>query len=254
VQAGQSYEISNTGTVMKAEGDSFILSTFKSVAAPGAYSTVGQGHDMAQLFARPKSSGPPEPGPEPELEAESGSGQEPEPEAESESESEAESQAEAEPDPQPEPEPQGAEAQTQPNPSSPGVSPYADKARGRPAIASSSESAELTPRYAVDASSSTRWSSKHIDNQWWRVDLGAVRKVNRVSINWEAAFASSYRIETSRDGISYSTVARVSISKKGRSTTRFGARPARYVRIFALKRATQWGISFYDCEIFGPRD
>jgi hypothetical protein len=232
VQAGQSYEISNTGTVMKAEGDSFIRTTFGIGGARWPYSTAGNEKDMAQLYARPTSSAPqpppkPQPQPEPQLQ----------------------------PEPQPEPEAEPPEIQPQPEAAPPSeISSYADKAHGQPAIASSSESSELIPRYAVDASSSSRWSSKHIDNQWWRVDLGAVRKVNKVSINWEAAFASTYRIEISRDGVSYSTVAKVSISKKGRSTTKFSTRSARYVRIYGVKRATQWGISFYDCEIFGPTD
>jgi hypothetical protein len=53
VQAGQSYEISNSGTVMKAEGDSFIRSTFGIGTGPEAVSTDGNGDDMAQLYAAP---------------------------------------------------------------------------------------------------------------------------------------------------------------------------------------------------------
>jgi hypothetical protein len=51
VQAGQSYEISNTGTVMKAEGDSFVRSTFGIGTGSDAVTTVGNDDDMAQLFA-----------------------------------------------------------------------------------------------------------------------------------------------------------------------------------------------------------
>jgi hypothetical protein len=56
VQAGQSYEISNSGEVMKAEGDSFIQSTFKIGTGTWSYSTAGNGSDMAQVFAEPSSS------------------------------------------------------------------------------------------------------------------------------------------------------------------------------------------------------
>jgi hypothetical protein len=205
VQAGQSYEISNSGKVMKAEGDSFIQSTFKIGTGRWPYSTTGHSNDMAQMYARPSAPTP---------------------------------------QPQPQPQPEGSS----------GTSPYADKARGQPATASTSESSTLAPSYASDGTSSTRWSSAPSDNQWWRVDLGALRQVSKVSINWEVAYASSYRIETSRDGVLYSVAASVSISNKGRVTTAFPARSARFVRIVAVERATQWGSSFYDCEVFGPSD
>jgi hypothetical protein len=198
VQAGQSYEISNSGTVMKAEGDSFIQTTFKIGTGKWSNSTAGHGSDMAQLFAQASAAAPPE--------------------------------------------------------ESPDISPYADKARGQPAKASSIETWWLAPRYAVDGSSSTRWSSEYSDNEWWRVDLGALRKVNKVSINWEVAYASNYRIETSLDGVNYSVAADVLVSSKGRETSEFTTRLARYVRIVAVERATRWGSSFYDCEVFGPSD
>ncbi|HEY5707865.1 MAG TPA: hypothetical protein VIS51_00530, partial [Solirubrobacterales bacterium] len=52
VKAGQSYEISNTGRVLKAEGDSFIRSTFKIGTGSWAFETetLGQEDDRAQLF------------------------------------------------------------------------------------------------------------------------------------------------------------------------------------------------------------
>jgi hypothetical protein len=55
VQAGQSYEISNSGKVLKAEGDSFIHSTFKIGTGAWALETLGHEYDRAQLFA---SGGP----------------------------------------------------------------------------------------------------------------------------------------------------------------------------------------------------
>jgi hypothetical protein len=216
VDAGQTYEISNSGRVLKAEGDSFILSTFKLGSNPWSFETAGHGYDVAQLFALPHpwfASSATQPAPEPE------------------------------PTPAPEPAPAPV-----------GISPYADKARNQPATASSSESTALAPAKAVDANSGTRWSSVFSDNQWWRVDLGAIRKVDKVSINWEVAYASRYLIETSTDGVAYTLAKDVSISKKGRVNTTFEARGARYLRIVGVKRATRWGISFYDVEVYGPSD
>ena len=71
-------------------------------------------------------------------------------------------------------------------------------ALNKPASASSTEDnrTDLRPALANDGNSSTRWSSSFVDNQWWQVDLGSVRQINRVELNWETAYASRYRIET----------------------------------------------------------
>jgi hypothetical protein len=58
VKAGQSYEISNSGRVLKAEGDSFIRSTFKIGTGSWAFETLGQEYDRAQLFATGATAGP----------------------------------------------------------------------------------------------------------------------------------------------------------------------------------------------------
>ena len=121
----------------------------------------------------------------------------------------------------------------------------ADKAAGRTASASSSYPG-FDPAKALDGSSATRWSSSFSDNQWWRTDLGSVRQVDKVSINWEAAYASRYKILTSTDGTSYSLAAEVTISKAGWKTTPFSVRQARYVKVEGVTRSTIYGISFWD--------
>jgi hypothetical protein len=56
---------------------------------------------------------------------------------------------------------------------------------------------------ANDGDSTTRraLASSCADGQWWRVDLGSVRQVDTVSLNWEAAYASSYYIQVSYPGL-----------------------------------------------------
>ncbi len=127
-----------------------------------------------------------------------------------------------------------------------------DKALGKPATASSSYNTSRTPDKANDGNSSTRWSSTFADGQWWRVDLGSVQQVNSVSLNWEAAYASSYKIQVSSDGTTFTDVATVSNSQPGWKTTSFTAVAARYVRVLGVTRATQYGISFWDAQVFGP--
>src|SRR6478735_3216491 len=76
----------------------------------------------------------------------------------------------------------------------------ADKALSQPVLASASEGSTVGPQFANDGNSTTRWSSGFADGQWWRVDLGSVRQVDTVALNWEAAYASSYKIQLSLDG------------------------------------------------------
>ena len=131
----------------------------------------------------------------------------------------------------------------------------ADKAAGRPAAASTTQATPaFDPGRAVDDDSSTRWSSASADGQWWQVDLGSLRTVDTVELNWEAAYASSYRIETSGDGVHFAPATTVTILAPGLRRTTFAARPARFVRVTALARATPFGISFWDARVFGGAD
>jgi glucose/arabinose dehydrogenase/PKD repeat protein len=128
----------------------------------------------------------------------------------------------------------------------------ADLALSRPASASSTHPSAGGPGAANDGNSATRWSSAFADGQWWQVDLGAVETVDRVEVNWEAAYASAYRIQTSTDGTSFTTAASVTRNGAGLEATTFSARGARYVRLVADTRATVYGISFWDFRVFGP--
>jgi glucose/arabinose dehydrogenase/PKD repeat protein len=125
-------------------------------------------------------------------------------------------------------------------------------ALGRTASASSSETADLGPGNAVDGVAATRWSSTYSDDQWWQVDLGSAKQVSRVELDWEAAFASSYRILTSTDGTNFTAAAEATANGAGLKATTFTARSARYVRVLTLTRGTQWGISLFEARVFGP--
>ena len=129
-----------------------------------------------------------------------------------------------------------------------------DKAEGRTATASSRESGERTAENAVDGDSGSRWSSAWQEGQWWQVDLGAARAVSSVEIEWENAYAASFRVLTSDDGQQFSVAASAGASGAGRQVVSFGARSARFVRIQSLQRGTQYGISFWEVEVHGPAD
>jgi hypothetical protein len=127
-----------------------------------------------------------------------------------------------------------------------------DLALTQPATASSTEGelSQYRPANANDGNSSTRWSSEYQNNQWWQVDLGSIRSINRVELNWHAAYARHYRIRTRASTSSpWSTATRVTISSPGLKTHTFSTRNARYVRIQGDRRGTQWGISLWDARV-----
>jgi hypothetical protein len=117
--------------------------------------------------------------------------------------------------------------------------------------ASSFERAGFEASFANDGDSSTRWSSAVADNQWWQVDLGATYTVNAVELNWEVAYASSYKIQVSSDGSTFTDVASVTLDSARVERTEFPATTARYVRVLGLIRATPYGLSFWDARVEG---
>jgi hypothetical protein len=126
-----------------------------------------------------------------------------------------------------------------------------DLALDKPVVASSTEDGRFPAAAANDGDSTTRWSSAYAVPQWWRVDLGSSRTIDRVELNWEAAYASRYRIQT-RDSLStgsWNTAADITISSPGLKVHNFAMRTVRYVRIVADAKATPWGVSFWDARV-----
>src|SRR5882724_2923131 len=78
--------------------------------------------------------------------------------------------------------------------------------QGRPTTASSTENATFPAANATDGNTATRWSSAFSDPQWLQVDLGATANVTQVTLNWEAAFASGFQIQTSPDAATWTTI------------------------------------------------
>src|SRR5690242_1812413 len=83
----------------------------------------------------------------------------------------------------------------------------ADLALGKPVVASSTESSLsiVAPKYAVDGSQSTRWSSNWSDPQWIYVDLGSVYNVTAITLYWERAYGKAFQIQVSGDAKTWKT-------------------------------------------------
>jgi hypothetical protein len=125
--------------------------------------------------------------------------------------------------------------------------------RGRPASASSSSDQSLYPASAaVDGDPATRWASVHADPQWLRVDLGAIAKITSIELAWESgAYATSFKLQVSRDGQVWTTMWSTSAGTGGTRTVDVEA-SGRYVRMLGSARAnTEDGYSLWDFSVFG---
>lgn len=121
----------------------------------------------------------------------------------------------------------------------------------RQASASSSNGGNR-PSLAVDGVADTRWESEWSEPHTFTVDLESCYLLNRVSILWEGAYATSYRILTSCDGNRWDDVAAVDDCTGGYDTQSFSPIAARYVRICLDRRALPaYGFSIRELEVYG---
>ncbi|WP_328890369.1 discoidin domain-containing protein [Streptomyces sp. NBC_00316] len=122
--------------------------------------------------------------------------------------------------------------------------------QGRTVTVSSEENAGTPAASAVDGNDSTRWSSAFSDPQWIKVDLGASASVSRIVLTWEAAYASGYRIEFSTDDTTWTTAYSTTTGPGGTETLNVSG-TARYVRLTGTTRATPYGYSLWEFQVFG---
>ena len=69
-------------------------------------------------------------------------------------------------------------------------------------------------------------------------------------LSWEAAFASAYQIQASADGASWTTLKTVSGGDGGSDDHTGLSASARFIRIYATQRATPYGASLFELEIY----
>jgi CxxC motif-containing protein (DUF1111 family) len=116
--------------------------------------------------------------------------------------------------------------------------------------------ASANPQYAatnaVDGNVGTRWSSAQgVDPQWIYVDLGAATSIGKVILRWEAAFAKAYQIQTSPDAATWTSIYSTTTGPGGTETLAVSG-TGRYVRLYGTVRATIYGYSLWEFEIYAP--
>ncbi|MGC4891160.1 discoidin domain-containing protein [Micromonospora sp. DT227] len=122
--------------------------------------------------------------------------------------------------------------------------------QGRPTTASSTENAGTPASNATDGNTGTRWSSAFADPQWIQVDLGATATVSRVSLTWEGAYARAYQVQTSTDGATWTTVFSTTNGDGGTDDLTVNG-TGRYVRVYGTARATAYGYSLWEFQVYG---
>ncbi|MBN1410421.1 MAG: discoidin domain-containing protein [Spirochaetales bacterium] len=133
-------------------------------------------------------------------------------------------------------------------PTSPVIS--GNLALNKPSLSSSNESTGLAANYAFDGNTGTRWASAFSDPQWIQVDLGAVYGISRVVLRWETAYASAFQVQVSGNGSSWTTVSLIANNAGGINDLPVSG-SGRYVRMYGTVRATAWGYSLWEFEVYG---
>jgi hypothetical protein len=125
-----------------------------------------------------------------------------------------------------------------------------NRALGQPAVASTTYPG-LPASNTTDGNLATRWSSNFSNNEWIYVDLGSVVTIQRVVLNWEAAYGQSYKIQVSNDAVGWTDVYSTTTGNGAIDDITLAA-PAtgRYVRMLGLQRATAWGYSLFEFEVY----
>ena len=128
--------------------------------------------------------------------------------------------------------------------------PPPNRALRKSVTVSSIEGAGLEGAKAVDGQMGTRWSSQFSDPQFITVDLGEPFDLTELDVYWETAYARSYVIQASADGTTWVVVKNEAAGDGGIDRIPVSVR-ARYIKLIGVQRATQWGYSILEFEMYG---
>jgi beta-glucosidase len=131
------------------------------------------------------------------------------------------------------------------------TSTSANLALNKPVTVSSTENAGTPGSGAVDGNLTTRWASAAADPQWVYVDLGATYTISRVKITWEPAYAKDYQIQTASVAAGPWTTIKTVTGNVGLINDNAGlSGSGRFVRIYGTARATGYGYSIFELEVY----
>jgi hypothetical protein len=139
--------------------------------------------------------------------------------------------------------------------STPTSAPGTNLAFKKPCIASGIDDTSRTCGKAFDGDFATRWSSNWVDSASIYVDLGQVLLIEKVVIHWEAAYATGFQIQvannaTYADANGWTNVYANYNGQGGVTSIPLSNVNARYVKMYSFKRATQYGVSIFEMEVY----
>ncbi len=123
-------------------------------------------------------------------------------------------------------------------------------ALNKPGMASSIQNRSLTADKAVDGDITSRWSSEFTDRNWIAVDLEAVYQITGARLNWQNSYSKDYEIQVSLDGHHWATLHSAFDSDGGIDEMALNGQ-GRYFRVKGSDRATVYGHSLWELEVFG---
>lgn len=123
------------------------------------------------------------------------------------------------------------------------------------ALASNGSSATAstgTAGNAIDGNQGTRWESAANDAEWFLLDMGQSRTFNYFKINWEGAYAKKFQLLASTDGENFNVIyTENNLDHAGWQKIYLEAPvTAQYIKYQGIERATQWGQSFFEFEVY----
>jgi hypothetical protein len=125
----------------------------------------------------------------------------------------------------------------------------ANAALNKTTTASSTENAGTPAADATDGNTGTRWSSAFSDPQWLEVDLGSVKTICQVGLDWETAYGTAFQIQTSTDNTNWTTIYSTTAGTGGNQTLSVTG-TGRYIRMYGTARATQYGYSLWEFQVY----
>ncbi|MEY9932140.1 hypothetical protein ABH926_006789 [Catenulispora sp. GP43] len=137
------------------------------------------------------------------------------------------------------------------------AAPGTDLALHQPVTASTQDPSNPAAN-VTDGNAGTRWSSDYADDQWIQVDLGASVSFDHVAITWEQAYASTYSVQISADGSTWTDAGSVDNTviplpfnggDASLDVETFAAASGRFVRISCGVRQTSWGNSLWTLSV-----
>jgi len=111
---------------------------------------------------------------------------------------------------------------------------------------------ELGSKWVVDGDMKTRWASREFKKyeEWIEVDLKNFYYVNTIKIYWEIAYAKKYKVLFSNDRKEYKEVYVNNDNKSLSCNVVVTPQLTRYIKIQCIEKATQYGFSIYEIEIY----